>query len=73
MVRPALEGETRRYHTLPVIMQVLACLRFLASESFQNVVGDTMHISQPSWNSILYQNGGSSKPVNQISLKWRLY
>lgn len=43
-----LERATRRNHALTVEQQVLAALRFYASGSFQNVVGDVAGLSKAS-------------------------
>ena len=45
-LRGDLERETRRNNAVPVELQVCAALRFLASGSFQNVLGDTLSSSQ---------------------------
>ena len=45
-LRGDLERETRRNNAVPVELQVCAALRFLASGSFQNVLGDTLSLSQ---------------------------
>ena len=39
---------TRRTHAVPCTTQVLVALRFYASGSFQNVIGDSSGLSQPS-------------------------
>ena len=43
-----LERATKRGNPIPAHTQVLVALRFYASGSFQNVVGDVVGISQPS-------------------------
>lgn len=40
-LQPQLERRTRRSQALPTHTQVLLALRFLASGSFQHVIGDT--------------------------------
>lgn len=47
-LRPDLEKATLRSHSIPVELQVLSALRFYASGSFQNVIGDVFGLSQPS-------------------------
>jgi len=45
LVRNDLERETRRNHALTVEQQVMITLRFLASGSFLQVIGDTLGIA----------------------------
>ncbi|XP_064646164.1 putative nuclease HARBI1 [Lineus longissimus] len=54
-VRNYIEPQTDRNHALPADLKVLATLRFYASGSFQEVTGDTVHISQPSMSRIITQ------------------
>jgi len=58
---PALEHETARNHALPVPLQVLTTLGFLATGAFQRELADRSGISQPSlsrampavWNGLI--------------------
>lgn len=52
-LRGDLERETRRNNAVPVELQVCAALRCLASGSFQNVLGDTLSLSQPTLSRII--------------------
>jgi hypothetical protein len=52
-LEPLLQRKTSRSHAIPVITQILATLRFLESGSFQNVVGDTSRLYQPSMSNII--------------------
>jgi hypothetical protein len=53
VLQPDLERATARSHAIPVITQVLISLRFLASGTFQNVLGDVGGISQSSCSRVL--------------------
>ena len=46
LLRDDLQRPTKRNHALSVETQVLASLRFLASGSFQQVVGDVLGINK---------------------------
>lgn len=48
ILRAELEYPSRRSRAISVETQVLTTLRYLASGSFQQVIGDTLNISQPS-------------------------
>ncbi|XP_013397341.1 putative nuclease HARBI1 [Lingula anatina] len=48
VLEPALVRSTNRSHALTPTQQVLVALRFLATGSFQSVVGDIHGVSQPS-------------------------
>lgn len=50
---PFLERETKRTQAIPVHIQVLSTLGFLATGTFQREVGDRCGISQPSMSRIL--------------------
>lgn len=69
-LEPLLQRKTSRSHAIPVITQILATLRFLASGSFQNVVGDTSGLSQPSMSNIITSvtNILSEKSLNEIKM-----
>lgn len=43
-----LQRKTNRSSPLSIVLQVMVGLRFFASGSFQNVLGDTVGVSQPS-------------------------
>lgn len=53
LVRDDLQSGTYRNQALPPELKILAALRFYASGSFQQVTGDTVHISQPSMSRII--------------------
>jgi hypothetical protein len=46
LVNDQLEKQTFRNQSIPVMTQVLACLRIEASGTFQNVIADTIGVSQ---------------------------
>ncbi|KAK0141582.1 putative nuclease HARBI1 [Merluccius polli] len=48
-----LKRETRRSTPLPVVLQIMAALRFYASGSFQMVVGGTLGVSQSSISRVV--------------------
>ncbi|KAG0440239.1 hypothetical protein HPB47_016360 [Ixodes persulcatus] len=50
---PSLRRPTMRSCALPFDVQVLLALRFYASGSFQSVVGDVIHSSQPSASRVV--------------------
>ncbi|XP_050709509.1 putative nuclease HARBI1 [Eriocheir sinensis] len=52
-LQPQLERRTRRSQALPTHTQVLLALRFLASGSFQHVIGDTAGVTQASISRVL--------------------
>ena len=39
-------GKTLRYNTIPLMLQLLTTLRFLASGSCQSVIADTVSVSR---------------------------
>jgi len=47
-MKPFLMRMTLRSNSIPPHLQILIALRFFASESFQNVTGDVVNISQTS-------------------------
>lgn len=48
MVRDEVEHATQRNMAVPCLLQVLCALQFYATGTFQQTVGDTIKISQPS-------------------------
>ncbi|KAJ8046569.1 Protein ALP1-like [Holothuria leucospilota] len=48
-----LERATNRSHSVPVAVQVATSLRFFASGTFQNVLGDSCGLSQPTMSRII--------------------
>lgn len=46
MLAPQIEHPTRRSQSLPALLQVLVFLRFLATGSFHQLVGDSIRISK---------------------------
>uniref|UniRef100_A0A8C5BCZ3 Putative nuclease HARBI1 n=1 Tax=Gadus morhua TaxID=8049 RepID=A0A8C5BCZ3_GADMO len=53
MLSNDLKRKTRRSSPLPVVTQIMAALRFFASESFQMVVGGTLGVSQSSVSRVV--------------------
>jgi hypothetical protein len=53
LLEPTIGRTTGRCHAIPVPTQVLVSLRFLASGTFQNVLGDTAGVSQPTMCRII--------------------
>lgn len=54
MLEPTLGRMTERCRPIPVPTQVLVSLRFLASGTFQNVLADTVGVSQPTISRIIH-------------------
>lgn len=54
-LEPYTARPTRRSHAIPTHTQVLVTLRFLASGSFQNVIGDTTGLTQASVSRVVDQ------------------
>ncbi|KAL2093109.1 hypothetical protein ACEWY4_010421 [Coilia grayii] len=52
-LEPQLQRETRRSNAIPVSIQVLSTLAFLATGSFQREIGDRSGVSQPSLTRIM--------------------
>jgi hypothetical protein len=50
---PQLHRNTLRSHALPVSTQILVALRFFASGTFQNIIGDTAGVTQSSVSNII--------------------
>jgi len=48
-----LQRETKRNNALPVDIQVTMALQYFATGTFQQIVGDTLNISQPSISRII--------------------
>ena len=55
LLQNELERPTRRCFSLPVSLQVLIALRYLASGSFQAVIGDVHGVSQPTVSTVVYK------------------
>ena len=53
MLSDDLKRVTRRSSPLPVVLQIMAALRFFASGSFQMVVGGTLGVSQSSISRVV--------------------
>ena len=47
LLKDELESITNRNNPLPPLYQILLALRFYATGTFQSVIGDVMHVSQP--------------------------
>ena len=54
LIRDDLVADRRQY-TLSPEMQVLVALRFYASGSFQNVLGDTVHVHKSTVSRIIHR------------------
>lgn len=52
-IGPQIRRRTSRTRAIPVHTQILVALRFFASGTFQNVVGDTVGLSQPSISRVI--------------------
>ena len=52
-LRPALERPTRRNHAVPVSVQVLATLGFLATGTFQREMADRSGLSQSTLSRVI--------------------
>ena len=55
LLRDDLERDTSRNHALSTTVQVLVALRFFASGSFLQVIGDTLGLSKSSVSRIISQ------------------
>ncbi|XP_071177464.1 putative nuclease HARBI1 [Mytilus edulis] len=53
MLTDDLEPKTMRSHSVPASLQVLTALRYYATGSFQQVVGDLVGLSQPTISRIV--------------------
>lgn len=62
-LEPVLGKPTARSHALPVHTQVLIGLRFMASASFQNVLGNVAGVSQSACSRVL-------KPFCEAVVVW---
>ncbi|KAG0710936.1 putative nuclease HARBI1 [Chionoecetes opilio] len=69
-LEPALGRRTRRANAIPTQTQVLVALRFFASGSFQNIVGDIGGPSQAAVSRIIRDvtNALSNKAVEEIRM-----
>ena len=54
-IRDDIEPPTRRSHSIPSVVKLLATLQILASGSFQTVIASAVGISQPSLSQIFTQ------------------
>uniref|UniRef100_UPI00358FC806 putative nuclease HARBI1 n=1 Tax=Myxine glutinosa TaxID=7769 RepID=UPI00358FC806 len=70
IIRIDLEPRTFRNHALPTELKLLAALRFYATGSFQQVTGDTVHISQPSLCRIISQVNNALLPLMGRAVKF---
>ena len=55
LIQGALRNQTERSFAVPPIIKLLLTLRFLATGSFQIVLGDDCGISQPTVSSIVWR------------------
>ena len=69
-VRENLQPDTNRTHALPCELKLLVALPFFASGSFQQVAGDTVHISQPTMCRVLRQVIGALLQLMGRVIKW---
>ena len=53
MLDPHLRRATRRSHAVSTNTQILVTLRFYASGTFQNVLAETVGLSQPTVSGII--------------------
>ncbi|XP_033728123.1 putative nuclease HARBI1 [Pecten maximus] len=53
LVADSISHGTLRSVSLPPLLQVLICLRFLATGSFQQLIGDSVKISQPTVSRVV--------------------
>ena len=65
-----LETITDRSFSLSTSLKILVGLRYLASGSFQNVVGDTINISQPTVSRTLTSFLNSIVRLSPSLIKW---
>ncbi|XP_041362913.1 putative nuclease HARBI1 [Gigantopelta aegis] len=54
-VGDVLDPHTVRNHALPSSLNIVAALRFYATGSFQQITGDTVHVSQPTMSRVISQ------------------
>ncbi|XP_015186000.1 PREDICTED: uncharacterized protein LOC107071481 isoform X2 [Polistes dominula] len=55
LIEPNLSKINNRGLPIPPVFQLLICLRFYATASFQLILGDTMTISQPTISRIVFR------------------
>ncbi|XP_033763351.1 putative nuclease HARBI1 [Pecten maximus] len=53
LVADSITHRTLRSVSLPPLLQVLICLRFLATGAFQQLIGDSVKISQPTVSRVV--------------------
>ncbi|XP_015185999.1 PREDICTED: uncharacterized protein LOC107071481 isoform X1 [Polistes dominula] len=56
LIEPNLSKINNRGLPIPPVFQLLICLRFYATASFQLILGDTMTISQPTISRIVFRD-----------------
>ena len=70
LLRDDLERDTSRNHALSTIVQVLVALRFFASGSFLQVIGDTLGLSKSSVSRIIGQVSLALAQKQRNFIKW---
>ncbi len=53
IVGPNVAKVTKRNHVLPVHIQITCALQYYATGTFQQTVGDTLRISQPTMSRVI--------------------
>ena len=67
---PALERSTRINHAVPVPLQVLTTLGFLATGTFQRELADRSGISQPTFSRVMPDVLGGIIGLSQQYIKF---
>ena len=70
LLRDDLERDTSRNHALSTTVQVLVALRFFASGSFLQVIGDTLGLSKSSVSRIISQVSLALAQKQRNFIKW---
>ena len=70
LLRDDLERDTSRNHALSTTVQVLVALRFFASGSFLQVIGDTLGLSKSSVSRIIGQVSLALAQKQRNFIKW---
>ena len=70
LLRPKLERVTRRGHALTVEQQVLTALRFFASGSFLQCIGDGMGIDKSTVSRVVTGVTDALVDIRQDYIKW---
>ena len=70
LLRPKLERVTRRGHALTVEQQVLTALRFFASGSFLQCIGDGMGVDKSTVSRVVTAVTDALVDIRQDFIKW---